>query len=204
MEELSPKQWIIAIILASLIAFGAGNLVGIKTAARKNSAKTQNDLQIRTSAQNNNAESEKPKDITVYITGEVNKPDVYKLPEGSIVKDVITKAGGTTKNADLVAINLAKKITDGEEIIVPKKGVRSGASVDSGSSASASKSNKININTAGIATLEKLPGIGEVKANAIIRYRKEHNGFKTIHEITRVSGIGEKTFEKIKDLITVG
>ncbi len=203
MEELSPKQWITAIILASLVAFGAGNLAGIRTVSRKTSAESQKGLQIQTPVQGGFTAIQKPEEINVYVTGEVNNPDVYKLPEGSIVKDAIAKAGGATKDADLVAINLAKKVTDGEEIIVPKKGAQDETAGNSAGTSS-EKNGKININTADLATLEKLPGIGEVKANAIIQYRKEHNGFKTIHEITRVSGIGEKTFEKIKDLITVG
>jgi competence protein ComEA len=203
MEELSPKQWIIAIILVGLIAFGAGNLTGIKTASRKIRVKPQNELQIQTPVQSKTAVPQKPEEIIVYVTGEVNKPDVYKLKEGSIVKDAITKAGGATKDADLIAINLAKRVSDGEEIIVPKKGAQNKSAANL-APAPSEKDGKININTADLATLEKLPGIGEVKANAIIQYRKEHNGFKTIHEITRVSGIGEKTFEKIRDLITVG
>ncbi len=69
---------------------------------------------------------------------------------------------------------------------------------------SSTNNGKININTADISTLEKLPGISEVKAGAIIQYRKTNGSFKTIHDITRVSGIGEKTFEKIEGLITVG
>ncbi len=200
MEELSPKQWIIAIILASLIAFGAGNITGARKAQKENASQPDETLKIQTPLQSS-LQTPTPKNITVYITGEVNRPDVYELPEGSIVKDAIKKAGGVTKNADLIAINLARKITDGEEIIVPKQGSK----VPEGTASTNSEENgKININTASLSTLEKLPGIGEVKANAIIKYREEHNGFKTIHEITRVSGIGEKTFEKIKDLITVG
>ena len=203
MEEISPKQWIIAIILTGLIAFGVGNLAGVKNTEKKantNSSNVSQELSIQENKPLNKEAEEKL--ITVYVTGEVNNPDVYTVPEGSIVKDALEKAGGAKEDADLIAITLARKISDGEEIIVPKKGETIASNGDG--SSSDTSNNKININTADAATLEKLPGIGEVKAGAIIQYRKSHGMFKTVHDITRVSGIGEKTFEKIEELITVG
>ncbi len=203
MDDISPKQWIILTILVAIIAFGTGRIYGFKSGVKQN-----NFSSIKANSQNfeiRNASSAKDKNdslLTVYVTGEVKNPDVYKLPQDSIVKDAIQKAGGPNEDADLVAINLARKITDGEEIIVPKKG--SSGTEQQGGTSKGTNSGKININTADINTLQKLPGIGEVKANAIIQYRKTNGAFKTIHDITRVSGIGEKTFEKIKDLITVG
>ncbi len=206
MEEISPKQWLILIILTALIAFGAGNIYGAKkfgTRADETGIKVENPVQSNMQA--GSLPDTQTSKITVYVTGAVNKPDVYNLPSGSIVKDAILKAGGATKNADLIAINLAKKVEDGEEIIVPKKSSAGTENAQAETGRSSNKnSGKININTASLSELETLPGIGEVKANAIVQYRKEHGSFKTIHEITRVSGIGEKTFEKIKDLITVG
>ena len=205
MNEITPKQWIIAILLVASIAFGAGNFYGAKHYAKR-STNISDDLTIQQSSafnalQKNTAKDTESKKIVVYIAGAVNKPDVYELPEDSRVKDAIEKAGGATEQADLVSINLAEKLSDGEEVIVPKKGENNATS--SASTSSANKSSKININTADASELEKLPGIGEVKAEAIIQYRKNYGRFKTIHDITRVSGIGEKTFEKIKDLISV-
>jgi len=205
MDEISPKQWIIALLLVASIAFGAGNFYGIKRYANK-SADKGNNLTIQESNSFNSIQSNTPKDtentkIVVYVAGAVNKPDVYELPEDSRVKDAIKKAGGATKEADLISINLAEKLNDGEEVVVPKKGENT--SITNGGASSTNRSNKININTADATELEKLPGIGEVKAEAIIQYRKSYGRFKTIHDITRVSGIGEKTFEKIKDLISV-
>ena len=205
MDEISPKQWVIALLLIASIAFGAGNFYGVRRYANKSIDK-EDSLTIQesnafNSVQNSTPEDTENKKIVVYVTGAVNKPDVYELPEESRIKDAIEKAGGATKEADLISINLAEKLNDGEEVVVPKKG--ESTSIASGSASSTNKSNKININTADATELEKLPGIGEVKAEAIIQYRKSYGGFKTIHDITRVSGIGEKTFEKIKDLISV-
>ena len=205
MDEISPKQWIIAILLVASITFGIGNFYGAKRYGSKTADKTDN-LTIQESSTFNTAQSNTPKSteskkIVVYVTGAVSKPDVYELSENSRVKDAIEKAGGATKEADLISINLAEKLSNGEEVVVPKKGENNSAS--SGSASNTNKSSKININTADVLELEKLPGIGEVKAEAIIQYRKSYGRFKTIHDITRVSGIGEKTFEKIKDLISV-
>ena len=192
--NFSLKQWIVIVILVSFIAFGTGMIVG------KGTVKVQpsNSTPVVTTKETVEKD-DTPKDVTVYVAGAVKKSDVYKLPVGSIVKDAIEKAGGATKDADLVAINLAQKVQDGEEIVVPTK-----QSNIAPSSTSSSKNNgKININTASLTELETLPGIGEVKGNAIIQYRKTHGPFKSIHDITNVSGIGEKTFEKIEALITV-
>jgi len=140
--------------------------------------------------------------ITIYVTGAVKTPDVYKVDEGSIVKDAINTAGGPLSNADLIAVNLARKVQDGEEIIIPFKEENISAGASS-SNTNSTKSQKININIASVSELESLPGIGEVKANAIINYRKNYGSFKDIKDIINVSGIGDKTFESIKDLICV-
>ncbi len=193
--NFSLKQWIVIVVLVSFIAFGAGMIAG-KGAAKVQSS---NSTPVVTTKETVEIKDDTPKDVTVYVAGAVKKSDVYKLPVGSIVKDAIEKAGGATKDADLVAINLAQKVQDGEEIVVPTK-----QSNIAPSSTSSSKNNgKININTASLTELETLPGIGEVKGNAIIQYRKTHGAFKSTHDITNVSGIGEKTFEKIEALITV-
>ncbi len=193
--NFSSKQWIVIIILVSLITFGTGMIIGKRSAK----VQTPESTPIVSSPQAPEIKDEAPQYVTVYVAGAVKKSDVYKLPVDSIVKDAIEKAGGATKDADLVSINLAQKVQEGEEVVVPTK--QSNLTV---SSASSNKNNgKININTASLTQLETLPGIGTVKGSAIIQYRKTHGAFKSIHDITNVSGIGEKTFEEIKDLITV-
>lgn len=138
--------------------------------------------------------------IMVHISGQVYKPGLVELREGDRVKDAVNLAGGLKKDADLDRINLAKKLVDEEKIYIPKVG----EDVDFGVPlyANEKKSNKININTCSLEELISLPGIGEVTANKIIEYRKS-NPFKNIEEIKNVSGIGDKKFEAIKDLISV-
>lgn len=146
--------------------------------------------------------------IYVQISGEIKYPGVYEMNNGDRVFQLVEKAGGLTENADLNSINLSKKLIDGEKVIIfAKKSVQestnqtqSGVTINS----SQKKSNLININTASKEELESLPGIGPTLAQRIIDYREKNGYFQSIEEIKNVSGIGDKKFEAIKDLITVG
>jgi competence protein ComEA len=150
-----------------------------------------------------------PSPVRVYVTGAVLHPDVYRLATGSIVKDAIEAAGGVTNDADMVRINLAQELQDQQQIYVPCVGedeppppVAGGESTRS--SGGAEPAGKININTALAEELDSLPGIGPAFAQRIIEYRDANGPFKSIEEITNVSGIGDATFQKIKDRINVG
>lgn len=159
-----------------------------------------------------------PSEIYVHVAGEVQLPGLYKLPQGARVADAIKLAGGATSEADLDALNLAMILKDGDKVVVPKKASQSfsGEEITTGFpltntaiqpqmniSFQPGQAGKININTASVSELESLPGIGPVLAQRIVDYRAQKGGFKTIEEIKEVSGIGDKKFEAIKDLITV-
>lgn len=137
-------------------------------------------------------------EIYVYVCGEVSSPGVYRLPPEARVYEAVAQAGGLTKQADAAAVNQARELTDGEEIYVPALGEAAVSSETSGST-----DGKININTADAAQLTALEGIGESKAAAIIAWREENGGFSTVEDLLKVNGIAEKTFEKIKDEISV-
>jgi competence protein ComEA len=141
-----------------------------------------------------------PQPLRVYVSGAVHNPDVYTLSPESIVKDALLAAGGATDEADLDRINLALPLADGQHIYVPHLGEEN-PPVPSPPVAAPSDG-KININTAGSATLETLPSIGPVIAQRIIDYRLANGPFAQLEEIMDVSGIGPATFERIKDLIT--
>lgn len=141
-----------------------------------------------------------PRPLRVYVSGAVHNPDVYTLPPDSIVKDAIVAAGGATDQADLDRINLASPLADGQHIYVPHRGEEN-PPVQSPSK-QPSAEGKVNINTAGQAELEMLPGIGPGLAKRIVDYRQAHGPFARIEEIMNVSGIGPALFEKIRDLIT--
>lgn len=141
-----------------------------------------------------------PRPLRIYVSGAVHHPDVYSLPPDSIVKDAILAAGGATDEADLDRINLALSVTDGQHVYVPRfEEERLPVQPPSGSSGSGSK---ININTADAAALESLPGIGPTIAQRILAHRQANGPFAHIEDIQNVSGIGQVTFEKIRELIT--
>lgn len=148
--------------------------------------------------------------IYVHITGEVKTPGLYELPQGARLSEAVNAAGGFTDNANDSSVNLARVLSDGEQISVASKnssnmntgGVDSSVSEISPNSSN-STPNKININTASAEELMTLDGIGEATAKKIITYRQEQGSFKTIDEIKEVSGIGDKKYEAIKDSITV-
>ncbi len=142
--------------------------------------------------------------IVVHITGAVPRPGVYALPKGARVQDAISAAGGFLADADKSGINLARQLEDGELLDVP---FGEGATIvlpTPGVEVAPSETELININTAAQFELESLPGIGPTTAQKIIEYREENGPFATIEDIINVSGIGPATFERIKDLITVG
>jgi competence protein ComEA len=146
-----------------------------------------------------------PKPIVVYITGAVPRPGVYALAQGARVQDAISAAGGFLADADKTGINLARALEDGEQLEIAYTAGSSpviGTPIPAPTAASGSE--LININTASQAELESLPGIGETTARKIIAYREANGPFATTEDIIKVSGVGTGTFERIKDLITVG
>ncbi|MEI2665531.1 helix-hairpin-helix domain-containing protein [Rossellomorea sp. LJF3] len=147
-----------------------------------------------------------PETVYVDVKGEVVNPGLYEVKQGDRLKFVIDRAGGFTKDADKKLMNLAIKVTDEMMIYIPKIGEMETtpqslpAPVSPGAE---SGEDKLNINTASEAEFETLPGIGPSKAATFIQYREENGPFKSIEEITNISGIGEKTFEKLKEHIFV-
>lgn len=143
--------------------------------------------------------------VFVEIKGAVMYPGVYELEQDQRIKDVVQLAGGYTENADTQFINHAQKVQDEMVIYIPIMGeqLEEGASSLLTLPTETNKEQKININKADVATLGTLPGIGPSKAQSILTYREENGQFQTIDDLKNVSGIGDKTFEKLKDAITV-
>lgn len=143
--------------------------------------------------------------LMVDIKGEIKKPGVYELQEGARVKEVVLLAGGFTENAEERQLNLAERLTDQQMIYVPSKEEAENAFVpiDNQYSQSATTDAQININTADQIELQKLSGIGAAKAQAIIDYRETSGPFRKVEDLTEVSGIGEKTVEKLRESIKV-
>ena len=143
--------------------------------------------------------------IVVDVSGAVASPAVVELDEGARVQDAIEAVGGLTTDADISALNRAAACTDGQKIYVPRQGEAVSTS-DAGAgapAAPAAASSLVNINTADEAALDSLPGVGPSTARAIIDDREANGAFANIEDLMRVSGIGEKKFEKLKSAICV-
>ena len=152
-----------------------------------------------------------PQNCYVDIKGEVLRPGVYEFSCESRIQEVIKKAGGFTEEADETKINLAQKITDQMQIIVPNVHFKqeggateenSGKGSSTNTSVSNSKQETININTATLEELQTIKGIGKKKAEAILQYRKEHGAFRTKEDLLQVKGIGKKGLEAIESQVT--
>lgn len=139
--------------------------------------------------------------VFVHILGAVNRPGLYELRDGSRAVDAVAAAGGFTDTADQAQLNLARFVSDGEQIVVPVVGevpppgaVAPGSTVPGG---------KVNINTADAAALETLPRVGPAMAARIIAWRESNGSFSAVEDLMNVTGIGEKTFDGFKDLVTL-
>lgn len=156
------------------------------------------------------ATSENTGYVYVYVCGAVRQEGVYRLPEGSRINDALILAGGLTEDAASGVLNLAESVQDGQKLYFPTKdemenqqGVPVDGTYTDGQANNSEQSQKIDINTADKEQLMTLSGIGEAKAESIIRYRAEHGNFAQIEDITNVDGIGESLFQKIKEYIYV-
>lgn len=154
-------------------------------------------------------ESEANQKVIVDVKGAVNYPGVFELTTNNRIVDAIELAGGYAANADPTRINHAQKLVDEMVIYIPIVGeeIPEMESVQVANTtinkSSSSENGKVNLNTATESELTTLPGIGPSKAQAILTYREENGSFQSIDDLKKVSGIGEKTFEKLKDLIEV-
>lgn len=138
--------------------------------------------------------------VLVYVCGEVKTPGVYELAEGSRICDAVDAAGGLTKEASRDYWNLAERLTDGQMISVPTK-EEAGLRQESAAAAPVSDG-RVNINTAELAELMTIPGVGKTRGEAILAYRSEHGPFAEMQDIKKVPGIGDVIYEGMKDCIT--
>jgi len=148
--------------------------------------------------------------IKVHVTGAVTVPGLYELKSGDRIADALAKAGGATADADVSQINLAAKLTDGQQVVVPARGqapaaVTGGApgAAAAGGAVSGSPGQPLDLNTATAAQLENLDGVGPKTAQKIIEFREANGGFKSVEELMEVPGIGPAKFEQFKSQVFV-
>lgn len=157
------------------------------------------------------AENSPPRqEITIYVTGAVNKPGLVKVPEGARAAEAVNACGGLLPIADSEKINLAQTLKDGQQLKVPEKNRLNGkadlSKIDQSKSDKSKAGNdeeKVNINTADEKELDTLPGIGPAMAQRIIEYRETEGAFQSIEDIKKIRGIGEAKFAKLKDKISI-
>lgn len=137
--------------------------------------------------------------LVVSVAGKVRRPGLVEVPPGSRVADAIAAAGGVADPADLGLLNLARKVVDGELIVVGTTGTGTGTGTSTGSQAAG----PINLNAATITDLDTLPGVGPVLAQRIVDYRDANGGFASVDELRQVDGIGTARFDDLKDQVTV-
>lgn len=201
-DHVSWKVIGMALVIVAVIAFCGGNLYQEWRAEGEGLTLVQEDATDGETAADSAAPENASGEVVVHVAGAVSSPGVYTLPADSRVDDAV-RAAGATADADLSQLNLAQKLADGQKITVPVAGAAPADGSSAATTADSDNGGLININTATQEELESLPSIGEVRAQAIITYREEHGGFRTIDELKEVSGIGDKIFADISPHVTV-
>jgi competence protein ComEA len=190
-----------AAIVVVLLALGVTVVVGIVRAA----ASPAQTVSVDTAPDDaGGSAGVDPAALYVHVLGAVAQPGLYLVPEGSRVVDAVSAAGGFAPEADRAAVNLARSVTDGEQIVVPVIGaappvVAPGAAAPGAPIGDA----RVNLNTADAAALDTLPRIGPALAERILQWREDNGRFTSVDDLLAVPGIGEKMLESLRDLVTV-
>ena len=142
--------------------------------------------------------SASPARLFVDVVGAVRRPGLYRLKDGSRVADAVTRAGGPTPKAQIELLNLAARIADGEQIVVPRRGLAGPAAGATGGVAAAGP---VHLNSATLEQLDALPGVGPVTAQKILDYRQQHGAFGSVDELDAISGIGPARLEQLRGLV---
>lgn len=182
-------------VAAGLAVLGAVGLVGGYGVALRSRPKP---VSLDLSSPGPSPAPESAKRLYVHVGGAVASPGLYGLRDGARVDDAVRAAGGVLEDADLDSLNLAAKVRDGDKVLVPRRG--DGGTAGGGSPGA---EQKINLNTATVAELDTLPGIGPALAQRIVSYREQSGGFRTVDELQKVPGIGPAKFGQVRDLVTV-
>ena len=145
-----------------------------------------------------------PRVVIVHVVGDVRRPGVVQLPLGARVADAIRRAGGLKPGTDTPAVNLARVLTDGEQIVVGESVPGAAVTGDSSApAATASSTSPLDLNSATIEQLDTLPGVGPVLAARILEWRTAHGRFASVDELREVSGVGERRFAELSPLVRV-
>ena len=198
--DVRQKQMVVLMLAAAVIAG-----IGFWSVWQKNSLE---DRALPPAPPAKTSEAASPGgEAYAYISGAVNRPGVYKTVSGSRVIDLVNTAGGLAAGADVAHVNLAQPVKDGLHVYIPVSPEKQAAAGNTTNTVNTAKpgnaGDKINLNTADKAQLEKLPGIGPALAERILEYRQTNGSFQELEDIKKVSGIGEAKFKQIKDKLAI-
>jgi competence protein ComEA len=138
--------------------------------------------------------------LVVDVVGAVRRPGLYRLPAGSRVADALARAGGATSHADTALVNLAAPLADGIQIAVPRRGSAAASTVAGAPGSAGGSSGPVHLNSASVADLDTLPGIGPVTAQKIVDYRQQHGPFTALDDLDAIPGIGPARIEQLRGL----
>lgn len=189
MPELSRAQVVVygAIAVALL-------LVGVRAIRAEQGAEPRSMDEVAEESVGGFSIGGRSSDVVVHVTGAVERPGVYRLPAGSRVDDAVRRAGGAAAQAALEAVNLAARLADGQQVVVPVRGPGGVASTASGGD----PEGPISLGTATVEQLDTIEGIGPVTAGDIVEFREQHGGLASVEQLDQISGIGPATMESLR------
>jgi competence protein ComEA len=138
--------------------------------------------------------------LVVHVVGAVRRPGLYRLPNGARIADALRRAGGATRRADLSLVNLAAPVSDGTQVVVPRRVPAAAAGGGEGPSDTAG-GGPVHLNTATVEQLDELPGVGPVTAQKIIDWREQHGAFSSVDDLDAIPGIGPARLEQLRELV---
>jgi competence protein ComEA len=139
--------------------------------------------------------------LVVHVVGAVRRPGLYRLEDGARIADALRRAGGSTRKADLSLVNLAAPVSDGTQIVVPKRAPAAPAGTSPAEPGTAPAAGPIHLNTATVEQLDELPGVGPVTAQKIVDYREQHGAFSSVDDLDAIPGIGPARLEQLRELV---
>jgi competence protein ComEA len=189
MPEMSRSQLVVyAAVAAALL------LVGVRAIRGEASPEPSfaSGAEVATAAGGFSVDSQSG-DLVVHVAGAVRRPGVYRMPAGSRVDDAVSRAGGASPRAELEAVNLAARLADGQQVVVPERAPGGAAATVAGG-----EEGPISLGTATVEQLDGIDGIGPVTAGAIVEFRDEHGGLASVDQLDQVPGIGPATMEALR------
>ncbi|HEX7255745.1 MAG TPA: ComEA family DNA-binding protein [Gaiellaceae bacterium] len=193
LQVTRPRALVAAVLLVAALFVGGRYFVGSGTATVEGEPAAPGPAEIEAAA---------PARLVVHVVGAVRRPGLYRLEHGSRIADAVRRAGGATRRADLSLVNLAAQVSDGSQVVVPKRAVvEAGSAAEGEGGPVGAPGGPVHLNTATFEQLDALPGVGPVTAQKILDYREQHGAFSSVDDLDAIPGIGPARLEQLRDLV---